>query len=192
MKHRIGRSRKTRALNARRISSYDRASCSISLRIGIAMKKSSKTLAVMLAVVLMLGLIGCSTPPSTNSGANPIVGAWLVKDPNAPFPYHMYVFNADGTMQQANPDAGDPHASDSDGKGIWVTDGDRIKGKWVEVIADRVTHEFTGRLEISYDIKVTGDTYTGTETARSYDANDVVTEGPATPAPLAGKRVKLP
>lgn len=63
------------------------------------------------------------------------MGAWLVQDPNAPFPYHMYVFNADGTMQQANPDAGDVHGSDSDGKGIWVASGTRIKGKWVEVIA---------------------------------------------------------
>jgi len=42
----------------------------------------------------------------------------------------MYVFNGDGTLQQANPDAGDPKSSDSDGKGIWVIDGDRIKGKW--------------------------------------------------------------
>jgi hypothetical protein len=83
----------------------------------------------------------------------------LVKDPGAPFPYHMYVFNADGTMQQANPDAGDPNSSDSDGKGIWVSDGDRIKGKWVEVIAERATHKFTGRAEISYDIKVSVDTF---------------------------------
>ena len=37
----------------------------------------------------------------------------------------MYVFNADETMQQANPDAGDPHGSDSDGKGDWIVDGDR-------------------------------------------------------------------
>ncbi len=70
-----------------------------------------------------------------------------LKDPDAPFPYHMYVFNADGTMQQTNPDAGDPRNSDSDGKGIWVVCGDRIKDKWVEVIADRATHKFTGRAE---------------------------------------------
>jgi hypothetical protein len=95
----------------------------------------------------------------------------LVKDPGAPFPYHMYVFNADGTMQQANPDAGDPNSSDSDGKGIWVSDGDRIKGKWVEVIAERATHKFTGRAEISYDIKVSVDNFSGTVTASSYDAN---------------------
>lgn len=156
------------------------------------MKKPGKTLAVIFSAALILGLPACSRSPSTNTGANPIVGAWLVKDPNAPFPYHMYVFNADGTMQQANPDAGDPHSSDSDGKGIWVADGDRIKGKWVEVIADRVTHVFTGRLEISYDIRVTGDTYTGMETVRSFDANGVTRDGPTTPAPLEGKRIAYP
>jgi len=104
----------------------------------------------------------------------------------------MYVFNADGTMQQANPDAGDPHSSDSDGKGVWVTDGDRIKGKWVQVTADRASRKFTGRAEISYDVKVNVDTFTGTVTASSYDANDTLTEGPTSPAPLEGKRVTFP
>jgi hypothetical protein len=108
------------------------------------------------------------------------VGTWLVKDPNAPFPYHMFVFNADGTMQQANPDAGDPHGSDSDGKGIWVANGERINGKWLEVVADRVTHQFTGRLEISYALIVSGDTYTGMETVRSFDAAGNSTASPAT------------
>jgi hypothetical protein len=59
----------------------------------------------------------------------------------------------------------------------------------VEVIADRTTHQFAGRLEISYDITVSGDTYTGTETARSYDAAGNLAASPATPAQLAGKRV---
>jgi hypothetical protein len=67
--------------------------------------------------------------------SNAIVGAWLVKEPAAPFPYHMYVFNADGTMQQANPDAGDKTTSDSDGKGVWIAEGQQIRGKWVEVAA---------------------------------------------------------
>ena len=71
-------------------------------------------------------LCGCTSVPSRSSLPNPIVGAWIVKDPNAPFPYHLYVFNGDGTMQQANPDAGDPHNSDSDGKGVWVADGGQI------------------------------------------------------------------
>ncbi len=156
------------------------------------MKKSGATLAVLLSAVSILGLSGCNSLSSANSSPNPIVGAWFVKDLGAPFPFHMYVFNADGTMQQANPDAGDPHSSDSDGKGIWVTDGERIKGKWVEVTADRATHKFTGRTEISYDIKVTVDAFTGTLTASSYDANGTRTEGPTSPTLLEGKRIKLP
>jgi hypothetical protein len=139
----------------------------------------------------VLGLLGCSHA-NTDRKANPIVGAWFVKDTGAPFPYHMYVFNADGTMQQANPDAGDPRGSDSDGKGVWISDGDRIKGKWVEVIADRASHKFTGRTEISYDVKVNADTFAGTITAISYDAAGTRTEGPTSPTMLEGQRVTLP
>jgi hypothetical protein len=95
-------------------------------------------------MISILGLQACSTFPSKDSNPNPVVGAWFVKDSNAPFPYHLYVFNTDGTMQQANPDAGDPHASDSDGKSVWVANSDRIEGKWVEIIADRATHKFIG------------------------------------------------
>jgi hypothetical protein len=155
------------------------------------MKKSGETFALILSAACTLGLFGC-TPDNTERKPNPIVGAWFVKDPGAPFPYHMYVFNADGTMQQANPDAGDPHSSDSDGKGVWVTNGDRIKGKWVEVIADRASHKFTGRTEISYDVKVNADTFTGTITASSYDAAGTLTEPPTSPTLLEGKRVTLP
>jgi hypothetical protein len=104
----------------------------------------------------------------------------------------MYIFNGDGTLQQANPDAGDPNSSDSDGKGIWVTDGTRIKGKWVEVMADRATHKFTGRAEISFDIEVSHETFAGTATARSYDASGILTDGPTPPGKFMGKRVTYP
>jgi hypothetical protein len=151
-----------------------------------------RPLRITLLTAAAIGLYGCAVPATRSDIPNPVVGAWLVEDPNAPFPYHMYVFNADGTMQQANPDAGDPRGSDSDGKGIWVANGERIKGKWVEVIADRTTHQFVGRLEISYDIMVMGDTYSGTETVRSYNAAGSLAASPATPAQLVGKRVTLP
>jgi hypothetical protein len=156
------------------------------------MTKSANTFATLFMAVSMLALLGCGKSNSADSGPNPIVGAWFVKNTGAPFPYHMYVFNADGTMQQANPDAGDPRTSDSDGKGIWVTDGDRIKGKWAEVTADRTTRQFVSRGEISFEIKVAGDTFTGSVTARSYDANDAVIDGPSRPLLLEGKRVTLP
>jgi hypothetical protein len=59
-------------------------------------------------MICMLGMQACATLPSEDKSPNPVVGAWFVKDTDAPFPYHMYVFNGGRTMKQANPDAGDP------------------------------------------------------------------------------------
>ena len=95
----------------------------------------------------LIGLAGCAALPRT--AAAPIIGTWVVRDPMAPFPYHMYVYNADGTMQQANPDAGDPHSSDSDGKGVWTSRDGHIVGRWVEITADRGTRKYSGRTEIT-------------------------------------------
>src|SRR5690348_14067501 len=128
------------------------------------MKIASKAFGFFLVCCSLAGLQGCGDAPRAGASPNPIVGTWIVHDPNAPFPYHMYVFNADGTVQQANPDAGDPHTSDSDGKGIWIAEGDRVKGKWVELRADRDTHQYAGRLQIVFEIDVTGDRFTGRET----------------------------
>lgn len=118
-----------------------------------------------------------------------IVGTWLIQDGKAPFPMHMYVFNADGTMQQANPDAGDAHASDSDGKGIWKEDGDRVRGKWVEVMADRATHKYSGRGEYSFEIQVSGDRLEGQGSMHLFDtANRPIG---TVPTDFTGERVKL-
>jgi hypothetical protein len=123
--------------------------------------------------------------------ANPVVGVWIVNDATAPFPCHMYVFNGDGTMQQANPDAGDARTSDSDGKGIWVARGDRILGKWVEITADRGTHKFAGRLDLSFDLKVDGDRLTGIRSAQPFDADGKPTGEPSQGS-FTGTRVTLP
>jgi hypothetical protein len=80
-------------------------------------------------------------------GIAPIVGTWLVKTPEAPFPYHMFVFHSDGTVQQSNPDAGDSETSDSNAMGVWVPEGDSIKGRIVEITADRTTRHFVSRGE---------------------------------------------
>ena len=144
-----------------------------------------------LAAGVMLASFGCSKASSGNTGSDPIVGAWFVKEPGAPFLYHMYVFNADGTMQQANPDAGDANTSDSDGKGVWINDGQKIRGKFVEVTADRVTRQFVGRGELSYDIVVDGNSFAGTAVFRSYDVNGTLVQGPSNSS-LAGERVTLP
>lgn len=62
----------------------------------------------------------CRTVSAADVARPAIVGAGFVKVPGAPFEYQMYVFNADRTMQESNPDAGDAHASDSAGFGAWT------------------------------------------------------------------------
>jgi hypothetical protein len=131
------------------------------------------------------------TPASSRSHHSSVVGTWVVDDPSAPFPVHMYVFNADGTLQQANPDAGDPRTSDSDGKGIWAAHGRAFRGKWVEILADRTTHRFVGRLELSFDLHVHGDKLTGSRSARAFDAVGNPSGGPFI-GDFTGARVTLP
>ena len=134
---------------------------------------------------------GCRDASVGYQPANTIVGTWYVEDEGAPFKQHMYVFNADGTMQQTNPDAGDATTSDSGGKGIWIADGNHIRGKWMEITADRSTHKFVSRGELPFDLQVSGDTFTGTLSARFYDANGkIVQDFPA--GSLKGKRLTLP
>ena len=161
------------------------------------MRSSGGILALVLLAGTALSALGCDRAPGNAARgdaprAHPIVGTWLVHDRNAPFPYHLYVFNADGTMQQANPDAGNPRASDSDGKGMWQARDDRIEAKWVELTADRTTHQFAGRLEFTMQITVTGDSLTAFETVKVFDAAGVPGPAPATPKPLLGARVRLP
>jgi len=120
-----------------------------------------------------------------------IVGSWLVEAPDAPFPYHLFVFNADGTMQQANPDTGDPDASDSDGKGVWREQNGRILGKFVEIAADRSTHRFVSIGEISYDIGIASDHLTGTASSKFFDQHRTLLRGPFVTS-LEGQRISLP
>ena len=146
----------------------------------------------VLGFALLLAAItaaGCSSS-SRGAAQNAIIGTWVVRDSAAPFPVHMYVFNADGTMQQANPDAGDAKTSDSDGKGVWISDGDTVRGKWVEITADRGTHKFAGRGEITFELRVHGDILTGTETARFYDTGDKLVGDPLG-STLKGTRVRM-
>ncbi len=138
-------------------------------------------------LIVLAGLFACGGSPRTH----PVVGVWVVRHQGAPFPYHMYVFNADGTLQQANPDAGNPRTSDSDGKGIWVAAADTITGKFVEILADRTTHDFLGRGEISFRVVVRGDSIIGTASARFFDAAGTPRDGPIS-VDMLGSRVTLP
>lgn len=144
-----------------------------------------RTSSILLAFAVA---VAWASPDLSAMVRSPIIGTWIVKDEAAPFPFHMYVFNADGTMQQANPDAGNPKTSDSDGKGVWVAAGTNIRGKWVEIVADRQTHKFVGFGEITFELTVTGDRFVGTESFRLYDGGHNLVEGPF-PSKLSGARV---
>ncbi len=137
---------------------------------------------------LASGIAGCRIA-SVRNGVVPIVGAWIVKMPEAPFPLHMFIFHADGTVQQSNPDAGDANTSDSSALGAWQPDGDGIKGKVVEITADRTTHKFVSRGEISFLIKVGGDEFSGNASATFYDESGTRLRGPLRVS-IRGKRVK--
>ncbi|HSW65556.1 MAG TPA: hypothetical protein VLI54_00265 [Bacillota bacterium] len=156
------------------------------------MKKLHILATSLIVTVLAVGFVAWNRAYANNDNSKSIVGAWFVKAPDAPFQYHMFVFNADGTMQQANPDAGDANTSDSDGKGVWVKSGNnKIKGKFVEVTADRTTHAFVSRGEISFELNVDNTTFDGNAAARFYDESNHLIRGPL-PTSLHGSRVTLP
>ena len=137
---------------------------------------------------MCVGITGCHQQSHVEQTPAPIVGAWLVKIPEAPFPVHMFAFHSDGTIVQSNPDAGDPNTSDSNLMGEWVSDGDGIKGKLVEITADRTTHKFVSRGEISFSVKVIGNTFKGGASAVFYDPGEQQVRGPLT-ATLEGQRI---
>ncbi|WP_264946579.1 hypothetical protein [Sphingomonas canadensis] len=162
-----------------------------------------RRLAPMLPAMLLLAGGGCSDVPRRDTlpgciGASlrgddcpVIVGTWIVRDSAAPFPVQLYVFSGDGTMEQANPDAGNPRSSDSDGKGVWKAAGERVRGKWVELSADRETRRYTGRGEMSFDLKAEGDRFSGTATIRFYGPDDRPLGDPIATT-LSGTRVTPP
>src|SRR3954454_20991040 len=138
-----------------------------------------KILAVALASTLLGIIIGAGWKgAAVEANASGPVGVWFATFPDAPFKYHMIVFNSDGTMQQANPDAGDAHTSDSDGMGIWTKSGNSIKGKFVEITADRTTRAFVSRGEISFEITVAGDAFSGNAVGKFYDLDNKMIVGP--------------
>lgn len=135
-------------------------------------------------LVLLACFGGCRTLPPRE----PLVGTWLVRMPDAPFPMHMFAFHGDGTVQQSNPDAGDARHSDSNLLGAWRVDGPGYRGRLVEVTADRATGRFAGRVEISFVLTVRGDALRGTATAAFFDADGASTGSPVQVA-MTGQRV---
>jgi hypothetical protein len=135
-----------------------------------------------------LWLTGCQPATNDRSDLPAIVGSWIVRAPQAPFPLHMFVFHSDGTVLQSNPDAGDPDTSDSNAVGAWLPERDGFRGKIVEITADRATHQFVSRGEISFSLKVNGNTFSGTASAVFYDSSGQQVRGPVQ-TKLAGERV---
>ncbi len=62
-----------------------------------------------------------------------------------------------------------------------------VKGKFVEVTADRMTRRFVSRGEISFLVQVKGDALSGTARAIFYDEQGRQTKGPLA-ATLEGRR----
>jgi hypothetical protein len=108
--------------------------------------------------------------------------------PEAPFPYHMFVFHSDGTVVQSNPDAGDRTTSDSNLMGVWISDQDDIKGRLVEVTADRISGKFTSRVDVAFALRVEGDSFQGSATGTFLDPEGKQLRAPVTTT-MMGKRV---
>ncbi len=132
---------------------------------------------VLGVVALCLSFPAChKVSGGKNSPA--IVGTWFVKAPEAPFQYHMFISIQTGPCSKRIRTRENPNTSDSNGMGVWLPDGDRIKGKFVEVTADRTTRQFVSWGEISFSIKVNGDDFNGTASAIFYDAKGLRLRGP--------------
>jgi len=122
-----------------------------------------------------------------------IVGVWEVNVGGAPFGPHLFTFHSDGTFLSSNPDAGDPHTSDSDGEGTWQTDrhgdGEIITGIFKEYDADRTSHAFVGVLTVTYTIRLKDNTFTGDASATLTDPDGNVVPGFPMPATFTAYRL---
>ena len=157
-----------------------------------------------LGLIVTMGFItvlGHKSAPARASGAtadpNSPVGVWFVNAVGAPFQPHLLTFHPDGTMIMDNPEAGDPHTSDSVGMGPWQIQQDQtgntniVIGKFEEINADRTTNAFVSTLIVTYTITVNGDTFTGPAQATYLNPDGTLQGGPY-PATLNGTRITLP
>lgn len=123
-----------------------------------------------------------------------IVGVWLVDAVGAPFQPHLATFHSDHTMAIHNPEAGDPHTSDSMGMGPWkiIQNGDHpvIMGMFIELNADRTTNKYVNKLVVTYQITINGDTFKGPARAMYYNSDETVHSGPFE-VTLKGRKIFL-
>lgn len=129
---------------------------------------------------------------------SPIVGAWEVNAPGAPFPWHVMTFTADGTMSQSNPPAGNRDESDSSGHGVWATRVEAadpgacsvVDAEFVEFKARRGTGEYLGRGVVVLELNVAEGRFTGVAEAYRYDVAGTLVAGPL-PTSVTGRRIVL-
>lgn len=117
-----------------------------------------------------------------------IIGAWYVDTLGAPFAPHGISFHADGIVDLTNPDAAEATNSSSAGMGEWVATKNGFKGVFIEVNADKGTNQFTTLLQVTFEVKVNGNTFQGPAEARYFDGNRNLVNGPFR-ADLRGQRI---
>jgi len=151
---------------------------------------------VMVAMLAMAGLAISGRLPADAAPVlplvTPITGAWYVDTCGAPFAPHGITFHDDGSLDLTNPDAAEATNSSSAGMGSWnwvlLPGGGRgAYGRFFEVNADKATNQFTSLLIVTFEFRVSGDTFTGPATARYYDGDRNLVAGPF-PATLRGQR----
>lgn len=151
-----------------------------------------------LAILIIGGFVALySAQPKTvraDDNSSPVIGVWFVNAVGAPFQPHIATFHHDGSMIIDNPEAGDPHTSDSAGMGPWqIVNGNinQVSGKFEEINADRTTNAYVSYLIVTFTITISGNTFTGPANATYYNPDGTLQQGPY-PATLNGTRLTLP
>lgn len=130
----------------------------------------------------------------TAPGNVSIVGAWRVDAKGAPFVPHVALFHIDGTCLLHNPDAGNPHTSDSLGVGVWKVDSEHpqtIMGVFEEITADRAAHQYVSRLRVTFRLSLDGaNIFTGPAQATYYAPDGTRLQDQAHQARLIGIRIQ--
>lgn len=160
----------------------------------VALGVSFSLLLVILGAVSMAAFTHFqSAQASENSSSDAIVGAWLLDARGAPFVPHVAIFHADGTFLIDNPEAGDPHTSDSLGAGAWKRDpqhANTIIGQFQEINADRASAHYASRLVVTFTLTMTGtNTFSGPAEATYFTPDGDKQNDQPYPAMLTGQRI---
>jgi hypothetical protein len=158
-----------------------------------ALGVSLSLLFVILGATGMAAFMHFQSAQANESSTDAIVGAWLLDAHGAPFVPHVAIFHADGTFLIDNPEAGDPHTSDSLGAGAWKRDpqhANTVIGQFQEINADRASAHYASRLVVTFTLTMTGaDTFSGPAEAIYYTPDGVKQNDQPYPAMLTGQRI---